>query len=88
MATFDKKRQFELHPIKYLKLLKQIIMRLQSVNLLGTLNNKEINSLTKVVKETLDCNFKKVDKKIFSDVDLWNIYKHKIDFGVHQALKI
>jgi hypothetical protein len=56
-------------------------MKLQSNNLLETLNSKEINSLTREVKETLDSNFKKVDKKIFSDVDLWNIYKHKRNLG-------
>ncbi|MEO6813004.1 MAG: hypothetical protein ABI172_03690 [Ginsengibacter sp.] len=59
-------------------------MKLQSNNLLETLNSKEINSLTREVKETLDSNFKKGDKKIFSDVDLWNIYKRKRDFEIRR----
>ena len=59
-------------------------MKLQANNLLETLNSKEINSLTMEVKETLDSNFKKVNKKIFSNVDLWNIYKHKRDFEIRR----
>lgn len=55
-------------------------MKQQSTNLLSTLSKEEVNSLTKVVKETLAteiCGH----VKIFSAADLWNIQRQRRSFG-------
>lgn len=52
-------------------------MKLQSNNLLETLTNENLKSLTMQVSETIAKDFKKEKKRIFSSVDFWNIQRRK-----------
>lgn len=52
-------------------------MKLQSNNLLENLTFPELQNLTAEVKETLDANFKKETKKVFSAAQLWAIQRSK-----------
>lgn len=60
--------------------LKQKIMKLQSStrhNLLGSLTNNEIKSLTLQIRETVAQGFINQKRRIFSAADLWNIQRTK-----------
>lgn len=52
-------------------------MKFQSNNLLESLSSMEIAMLTKEVKETLHRNFVQPKKKVFTQADLWNIYRQR-----------
>lgn len=52
-------------------------MKLQSNNLLENLTNREINNLTKEVKETVAKEFKNKKKRILSAADFWDIQRRK-----------
>ena len=56
-------------------------MKLQSNNLLENLTISEIKNLTLVVKETVDKEFKKGKKRIFSAAQLWDIQRRKRNFS-------
>lgn len=58
-------------------LLKFTIMKFQSNQLLETLTNEEIATMTTEVKETLVPGFKELNKKIFSAAQLWDIYRRR-----------
>jgi hypothetical protein len=52
-------------------------MKLQSSNLLENLTRQELKFLTAEVKETLNKNFKKERKRVFSTADFWNIQRQR-----------
>lgn len=52
-------------------------MKLQTNILLQDLSKGELTILTAEVKETLDRNFRKAGKKVFSAAQLWDIRRRK-----------
>ena len=52
-------------------------MKLQSSNLLENLTRQELKFLTTEVKETVNKNFKKERKRVFSAADFWNIQRQR-----------
>ena len=52
-------------------------MKLQSNNLLENLSRQELKLLTTEVKETVNKNFKKERKRVFSAADFWNIQRQR-----------
>ncbi|MDE3182963.1 MAG: hypothetical protein KGM16_06045 [Bacteroidota bacterium] len=52
-------------------------MKLQSNNLLENLTRQELKLLTTEVKETVNKNFKKERKRVFSAADFWNIQRQR-----------
>ena len=52
-------------------------MKLQSNNLLENLTRQELKFLTTEVKETVNKNFKKERKRVFSAADFWNIQRQR-----------
>jgi hypothetical protein len=52
-------------------------MKLQSNNVLETLNIADLQNLATEVKETLDGNFKKGNPKKFTSADYWNIQRNR-----------
>lgn len=52
-------------------------MKFQSNQLLESLTNEEIATLTTEVRETLLPGFKKDKKKIFSAAELWDIHRRR-----------
>lgn len=55
-------------------------MKLQSNNLLETLDQQELKLLTSEVKETVCKNFKKERKINFSAAEFWNIQRRRKNF--------
>lgn len=52
-------------------------MKTQTIYFSESLTRKEIENLTKEVKEMLDYEIKKTCSKKFRAVDLWNIHSNK-----------
>ena len=56
-------------------------MKILSNTFLKKVSPTEINDLTKDIPETLDIEVKKNHKKVFTNVDLWNINKNRRNFS-------
>ena len=52
-------------------------MKLQSNKLLENLTRPELKFLTTEIKETVNKNFEKERKRVFSAVDFWNIRRQR-----------
>jgi hypothetical protein len=59
-------------------------MKLQSNNLLENLVAEEVKSLLVITKETIDQNFRKNRKRIFTAAELNQIQKRKRDFSIRR----
>lgn len=55
-------------------------MKLQSNHLLENLTRQELKLLTAEVKETVNQNFNKERKRVFSTADFWNIRRQRKNF--------
>ena len=68
---------FQKNQNQTLNVLKLKIMKFQSNNLLENLTRQEFKILTTEVKETLDTDFKKEKKRIFSAAQYWDMQRRK-----------
>lgn len=59
-------------------------MKIVSNTFLKKVSRTEINQLTKEIQETLDVEMKKGHKKVFTNIDMWNINKQKRNFSTRR----
>jgi len=70
--------------ITYLKNLKPKVMKLQSNNLLENLTTEKVKNLLTITPETIDHDFKKNKKRIFTAAEFLQIQKRKRNFSVRR----
>jgi hypothetical protein len=70
--------------ITYLKNLKPKVMKLQSNNLLENLTTEKVKNLLTITPETIDHDFKKNKKRIFTAAEFLQIQKRKRIFSVRR----